>query len=114
MIFAGIRRKVGGMDNKGKREKNERLFKGLNADLVNTVNTVLEKTGKRLGDEPMKFICECANRNCTHMFEVKIEDYRQLSRDDKLFMVIPGHEDASMEEIVDKRTNFYVVIKADS
>jgi hypothetical protein len=99
------------MDEKSKREKNERLFKGLNADIVNTVSAVLEKNGKRPNDESMKFICECASRRCVNTFEVKIADYKLLSRNEMLFMVIPGHENAS-EKIVAKRTNFYAVTKS--
>jgi hypothetical protein len=100
------------MDNKSKREKNERLFKELNADLGSTISTTLEKAGKQPDGEPMKFMCECANRNCANMFEIKIEDYKQLSRNDNIFITIPGHEDVSMERIVAKHPHFYVVAKS--
>jgi hypothetical protein len=102
------------MDSISKREKNERLFKVLNADLVSTVSLALEKTGKQSADEPMNFICECGDRSCANMFKIKIADYRQLSRNNEIFMVIPGHEDATMENIVSKHAHYYVVQKTDS
>lgn len=70
--------------------------------------------GRVDGSFPLRIHCECANPNCTELVEVKkhkVSLVHQVSSD---FIVAPGHNDGSVENIVERSKHYLVVRKHDA
>jgi hypothetical protein len=56
-------------------------------------------------------VCECADTSCTGTVRVDIEEFSRIDRREDSFLVIPGHEDAEVEDVVGRSRGFLVVRK---
>lgn len=61
------------------------------------------------GSQP--FLCECSARACVETIEIPPARYAAIVNERYHFVVIPGHEDARIERIVETETDFLVVEK---
>ncbi len=82
------------------REANEVTFRNIN-------EWVEELTPGRVLD----VVCECDDMNCGEQFPVLIEVYERVRSDGTLFLVLPGHSDDSIEEVVERGDGYWVVRK---
>ncbi len=62
------------------------------------------------GETPRAFRCECARRNCAKLVAITPQDYERIRTNSRTFVLLPGHEDAALERIVE-RTDDYVVVE---
>jgi hypothetical protein len=60
------------------------------------------------------FICECMDETCDATISVSVEEYERVRRGSNRFLVLPGHEERDLEEIVDSTDRFLVVSKLGS
>ena len=57
------------------------------------------------------FVCECLDLNCTQRIRLSRDEYDRLRESPTRFAVLPGHEQADIEVVVDKTDRYYVVRK---
>jgi hypothetical protein len=62
------------------------------------------------GVEPVPFVCECAAARCTELIPIPADEYRQV-RDQRGFLLKPGHDDPDVEHVVAERDGYVVVEK---
>lgn len=85
--------------------RNEALFRRVN-ERLEEVNKAFEDL---LGEAD--FFCECAAVECMEKIRMSIAEYEELREVSTHFAVKPGHEDSTVERVVDERTGYVVVEK---
>lgn len=86
---------------------------GRNEALFREVNENIAKLEERLPgvSETMPAICECAHANCTTQIHISPDEYASVRRHPDRFIVAPGHEESSVEHVVEERDRYVVVEK---
>jgi hypothetical protein len=93
---------------------NERERKiGENEALYRTVNERIESLNQAFGTltNTMTVVCECGDGTCAQQIEIGVEDYERIRANPTYFIIVPGHEIADVEDIVEKHEAFHVVQK---
>jgi hypothetical protein len=85
--------------------RNEALFRRVN-ERVEEVNRAFESM---FGTAD--FFCECGDIECMEKIRMTIAEYEELRSEPRRFGVKPGHEDQTVERIVEERTGYIVVEK---
>ena len=71
--------------------------------------------GRLLASDPddgmLTFICECSARGCTERIRLSADDYIAIRRDPRRFVIVPGHEIAEIERVVEEHPGYDVVEK---
>jgi hypothetical protein len=97
------------------RSTEERL--ALNEARVREVNETIESANEKLGPAPgedgleLYILCECGTRGCDQLIEISSAEYRGVRTEPTKFVVVPGHEQAEIERIVEERRRFAIVEK---
>jgi hypothetical protein len=60
-----------------------------------------------------EFLCECADASCTAAVGMTLAEYELVRADPLHFLVLPGHELADVEDVVERGEGFTVVRKRD-
>jgi hypothetical protein len=60
-----------------------------------------------------RFVCECADRACMAWLDVPMDEYAEVRRHPRRFIVAPAHEILDIETIVERRAGYYVIEKPD-
>jgi hypothetical protein len=87
-------------ERRRRRAANEAAFRNIN-------EWIEDLTRDRIIDA----VCECADISCGEQFPVLVEAYENVRSDGTLFLVLPGHDDDSIEEIVERADRYWVVRK---
>lgn len=86
--------------------RNEALFREVNENIAR----LEEKHG--LTETAPVFLCECASPDCVEQLaSVDIETYRRVREEPRWFLVLPGHQDPSLERVVETHRAYLVVEK---
>jgi hypothetical protein len=85
--------------------KNEEVFRRVNEE----IDQVNQAFGEVAGT--MTLVCECGETNCIDQIHVTPSEYERLRSDKTLFAIRPGHEIHDVENVVDKRDDYWVVKK---
>jgi hypothetical protein len=80
-----------------------------NQSLFREVNERIEDLAPNACFTP--FICECAKEACDDQVSLTIEEYEHVRAGGNQFLVLPGHEVAEVEEVVEANERFVVVAK---
>ncbi|HWF71812.1 MAG TPA: hypothetical protein VG186_00625 [Solirubrobacteraceae bacterium] len=64
-------------------------------------------------DGVVGFRCECAALGCNQLIEVTPSGYENVRAHPRRFIVLPGHERAEIERVVERRTGYLVVEKTE-
>jgi hypothetical protein len=83
--------------------RNESLFREVN-ERIAEVNETFEVEGRS------EFLCECGRPECREPVSIALEEYEEVRRNPVRFLLLPGHEDESVERII-SRTDRYVVVE---
>jgi hypothetical protein len=75
------------------------------------VNEAIER-GTESAHEAV-FVCECGNLGCTATVELTIAEYELVRSSFDRFLIIPGHEIESVEDVVERHDGYLVVAKRD-
>jgi hypothetical protein len=83
-----------------------------NEAIFREVNEAIER-GQWPGNEdtPRAFRCECARRNCAKLVTITPRDYERIRANARRFVLLPGHEHAALETVVERTTDYVVVEK---
>jgi hypothetical protein len=84
--------------------RNESLFREVNENIAR-----LEESHGGAA-EPV-FLCECANADCTEHVAVPADVYDRVRERPRRFIILPGHEDPRVEEVVETHPQYLIVVK---
>ena len=98
----GSRRIRALMTAKERRAENEALFR--------EVNERIATQGVALGGS-FEIICECSDMTCFEHLHVDQRSYERVRQDARLFLVLPGHVDESIERVVQAEEAYVLVRK---
>jgi hypothetical protein len=86
-----------------------------NEALLREVNERIEEVGERLQvlpeDEALDFRCECGQPACESSVSMSVEAYRRVRSENDRFVLVPGHEDPEIEQVVERAERYVVVDK---
>ncbi len=83
-----------------------------NEEIVRDVNRKIEEGAELHGvGDPMPFHCECAKTPCLEKIDVPPVLYEQILSQRYRFVVVPGHVQPDVEQVVQKHVGFVVVEK---
>ena len=95
------------MDERGRRKAaNESVFREVNERIEELRGAFAIAT-----DEPLQIVCECDRLDCTQRFGVPVSAYERVRAESACFLVIPGHVDPEVENIVDSGGGYVIVRK---
>lgn len=63
------------------------------------------------GDQPVPFLCECADDSCLAPVALTLPQYRGVRSDEARFAIVPGHQTIDGEDVVTQNETFAVVEK---
>jgi hypothetical protein len=89
-------------------EKNEQAHKRHNERRAG-----LEEEAGVPPDDPVPFVCECDRPDCAKAVMLRLDEYEQAVKPPDQFVVRPGHEDPSVERVIDRRDGYVIVSKPD-
>jgi hypothetical protein len=84
--------------------RRQTVFREVNENIASLTN-LLSETDCQL------FICECSDTACAESLEVTAEEYETVRASGARFLVKPGHQQASVERVVEGNGRFLVVEK---
>jgi hypothetical protein len=91
-------------------ESDERLAK--NESLFRTVNENIAAIAGSLGGETSyEFVCECSTSDCLERIVLTLRQYEEVRADGARFLMVPGHVDIELEQVVAEHDNYVVVEK---
>jgi hypothetical protein len=83
-----------------------------NEEVFRSVNERISEGAERHGVETQTtFHCECGRVSCVGKIELRPAEYERVAEQRYRFVVLPGHEDASIERVVERLPAFVVVEK---
>jgi hypothetical protein len=101
-------------DDPSERKSEERGFvtRATSAEINGRrVNEAIERGAESVREAV--FVCECGNLGCTATVELTIAEYELVRSSFDRFLVIPGHEIESVEDMVERHDGYLVVAKRD-
>jgi hypothetical protein len=86
---------------------------GENEALFREVNERIKEIGESfsLVATHASFVCECADTACAEQLALTLEEYAAVRANPERFIVVPGHETADVEEIVERHDRYAVIEK---
>lgn len=91
------------MDDHERRASTEALFRD--------VNERIAESAQRFDARSTEFVCECSDPSCTDRVEATLDEYEDVRSDGAKFLLVPGHEDPSIERVVASTGRFRIVEK---
>jgi hypothetical protein len=93
------------MDPRDERiAKNEAVFRAANRELEQAT----EEAG---GDGVLDVLCECGQEGCSGLIRLTVAEYDGVHSQDDRFIVVPGHENPTIETVVERLEAYLVVDK---
>jgi hypothetical protein len=75
------------------------------------VNEAIAKTANRFHADEADFVCECADPDCAHRVTADLDAYEEVREDGTHFLLAPGHDEPSIERVVEETVEYTVVEK---
>jgi hypothetical protein len=73
--------------------ENQRAFRTGNERLQDAV-------GRRVGNEPVPFLCECLDETCLARVDLTLDEYASVRRHENRFVIVRDHPTLPGEEVV--------------
>lgn len=88
------------------------MRRGMNESLFRLLNERLEKRAVEGSREAtFEIVCECAREECTVRIPILVAEYEAVRSEPTKFVVVDGHSDASIEQVVDSGDGYEIVEK---
>ncbi|HET9323546.1 MAG TPA: hypothetical protein VFO03_06670 [Gaiellaceae bacterium] len=86
---------------------------GRNEVVFREVNERLRELGEgfSLVSEAAEFVCECGDTSCVERIELTLSEYERVRSDPKRFFLLPGHEEPSVERVIEQHDDYWIVEK---
>ena len=99
-----VRENAGDVDFAERAAHNEEVFR--------SINERIEAGARQHGvGQPLPFHCECASTSCVETIELAASEYDRIAADATRFVLVPGHEQAGVESVVERHSSYLVVEK---
>jgi hypothetical protein len=95
----------------GEREKRLARNEALYRDVNERVAEVAEQFQDGRVQTPVDFVCECGAPDCAEPITASLAEYEAIRAEPTRFVVVPGHELAEIESVVERRAAYLVVEK---
>ena len=83
-----------------------------NEEVFRTINERIDEGAKQHGvKESLPFHCECRDETCVEKIELPPAEYDRIAAHIARFVVIPGHEQPSVEFVAEHHPSYLVVEK---
>lgn len=79
--------------------------------LFREINDVRDATNPDGDSYVLAFLCECSDPNCTQRIELAAGTYEAIRAQPARFVLRPGHEDPTIERVVETGPDYEVVQK---
>jgi hypothetical protein len=89
---------------------------GQNEVLYREVNERIRELDRRFGSqtqELQQYVCECGRPDCVDPIRMTLDEYRRVREDATTFAIVRGHEDPTVEYVVETTDRFAVIRKRD-
>ena len=86
--------------------QNELVFRSVNEQILK----MSDRFRAALSD--IDIVCECADTKCIGTIRINSEEFVKFERQEGMFLVLPGHEDESVEQVVCRKKDYVIVWKA--
>jgi hypothetical protein len=97
------------VDLRAKRlAQNESLFREVNERVEEIASGFADRNEE---DRLIGFVCECGRGDCTKSIDLTRAEYEFVRSNPLRFLVLAGHEDDSVERVVERTERFLVVVK---
>ncbi len=93
---------------------NDERRKAANEAVFREVNERIEELQRRFSaaeHDLLQVVCECDRLDCMTHLTVSVSTYENVRTDPASFLVTPGHEDPSVEDVVDSGGDYLIVRK---
>ena len=87
----------------------QRKRAGMNQCLFREVNERIEDL--QTPSSFLEFVCECEKKECTEKIGLSLEEYEHIRSDSNRFFVLPGHDEPTLDEVVESNDRYLVVSK---
>lgn len=88
---------------------NQALFRSINERIAEESVPPGEWEGRAV--ELFEFLCECSDETCDARVGLSPAEYENLRSEPTQFVVVPGHERADIEVVVEENERFVIVRK---
>jgi hypothetical protein len=85
--------------------RNEALFREVNVHIAD-LEARVHATG-----EMLPLVCECVRTGCSVPLQVEPSTFSRVREHPLQFIVAPGHEDLSVESVVERHVRYLIVEK---
>jgi len=85
--------------------QNELVFRAVNEQIVKMTDRFREQLRE------IDVVCECSNPTCVGTIRINVDAFAKVERTPGTFLILPGHEDTSVERVVDQLNGYLVVWK---
>jgi hypothetical protein len=83
-----------------------------NEEIFRSINERIEAGAEQQGvKRALPFHCECGRASCLETIEISPSVYERVVRERYRFVLIPGHEDAAIDRVVERQPSYVVVEK---
>jgi hypothetical protein len=84
-----------------------------NEAFFRSVNERIRGIADRHGSDPheYEFLCECSDPACVERVALSLDEYEAIRADARRFVLVEGHANATIENVVDTAPNRVVVEK---
>jgi hypothetical protein len=79
--------------------------------LFRDVNERIAESSERFSADEAEFICECSDQTCTERIGATLQEYEQVREHGDTFLLVPGHEDTSIEKVVGRPRKQLAIVK---
>jgi hypothetical protein len=84
--------------------KNEALFREVNERVAELAETAP-------APDLIGVLCECGDKDCMSEVRMSLVEYERLRQDPARFVVVHGHEEPSVEGVVESTQSYHVIKK---
>ena len=85
-----------------------------NEALLRATNREIERASEELGEtggSEIEVLCECGREGCRAVLSLTIGEYDRIHSERDRFIVLPGHENADLEQVVERTERYCIVDK---
>jgi len=86
--------------------RNELLFRAVNEQIVGMTDRLRAQLSE------IDIVCECAKTSCVGAIRIDAGEFGEIKGAAGSFVVLPGHEDETVEQVIRREDHYVVVWKA--
>jgi hypothetical protein len=92
-------------ERQARAAQNELVFRAVNEQIVK----MTDRFRAQLSD--IDIVCECAETSCVGTIRIDAGEFSAVERVEGTFLVLPGHENEEVEQVLQRQAKYFVVLK---